>query len=264
MIKELYFAWYAIKKNIQSSSELRTSFLMNVAGMAINNTAFIFLWAYFVKSVGVIGGWTVADIVGLQGFMALSYGIVFSVASGLRKLPEYVASGAFDRFMLSPKNLLIRTATASFSVSALGDMVFGIVSLVIYGFLIQMNFFQILLTLLLIIISSVVFIAALTAITSASFIFIDAVAVTSGMLELFITPAIFHGGAFQGLMRFIFTFIIPSLLVGSLPVEVVRDMSWDKFLLIFVLSVVWSLLSVKIFYAAVKKYESSKFMNFVI
>jgi ABC-2 type transport system permease protein len=55
MMREIYFALYAIKKNIQSSAELRTSFLMNVFGMAINNTAFIFLWVSFVHSVGIIG-----------------------------------------------------------------------------------------------------------------------------------------------------------------------------------------------------------------
>src|SRR3989338_6542662 len=104
MMKELKFALYAIKKNIQNSAELRTSFLMNIVGMSINNTAFIILWGFFVKSVGVIGGWTVADIIGLQGFVALCFGIVFSAGAGIRKLADYTASGAFDRFMLSPKN----------------------------------------------------------------------------------------------------------------------------------------------------------------
>ena len=75
-MKELKFALYAIKKNIQSSAELRTSFLMNIVGMAINNTAFIFLWIFFVKSVGIIGGWTIYDIIALQGFTAVCFGII--------------------------------------------------------------------------------------------------------------------------------------------------------------------------------------------
>ena len=77
MMKEIYFAFYAIKKNIQSSAELRTSFVTNIVGMAINNTAFIIIWIFFVKSVGIINGWTAADIIGLMGFTALSYGVVF-------------------------------------------------------------------------------------------------------------------------------------------------------------------------------------------
>ncbi|MFA6919006.1 MAG: ABC-2 family transporter protein [Patescibacteria group bacterium] len=262
MMKELYFAWYAIKKNIQSSAELRTSFLMNIIGMTINNTAFILLWVFFVKSVGVIGGWTAIDIIGLQGYVALSFGIVFSMGAGLRKLPDYNASGAFDRFMLSPKNLLIRIATSSFAVSALGDMVFGITCLIIYAFFIHANFYQIFLMPLLVIISAMVFLSAVITIYSTSFFFTDADSVTTGIFELFMTPSMFHGGAFQGAMRFIFTFLIPSLLIGTLPVEIIKHISLSKLLLIAVLALFWFMISIKIFNRAVKKYESSNFMTF--
>lgn len=262
MMKELRFALYAIKKNIQSSAELRTSFVMNILGMAINNTAFIILWGFFVKSVGVIGGWTVADIIGLQGFVALCFGIVFSAGAGIRKLADYTASGAFDRFMLSPKNLLIRTATSSFSVSALGDIVFGIVCLGIYAFLIHATIYQILLIALLVIISTIVFLAAAIAIYSTSFFFTDASSVTGSLFELFLTPSLFHGGAFQGVMRFIFTFAVPSLLIGALPVEIVRDISLGKLLLVSVLAIFWFVVSINIFNRAIRKYESSNFMTF--
>ncbi len=262
MFKELYFAWYAIKKNIQSSAELRTSFLMNVIGMAINNSAFVLLWVFFVKSVGVIGGWTAADIVGLLGFGALSYGLVFSVAIGVRKLPDYVASGSFDRFMLSPKNILLRVATSAFSSSAVGDIVFGVASLAVYAVLIRMDLIQLLMMLALIIMTTITFLSIVIAVFSISFFFMDANSVSSGLFELFLTPSIFHGGAFQGVMRFIFIFLIPSLLIGALPVEAVRNISELKFLLIAALTVFWFILSIKIFYRAVKRYESSNFMTF--
>ena len=262
MMKELHFALYAIKKNIQSSAELRASFLMNIAGMAINNTAFIILWIFFVKSVGIIGGWGAADIIGLQGFVALCFGIVFSMGAGIRKLANYTASGVFDRFMLSPKNLLVRIATSSFDVSALGDIVFGIVCLGIYAFLIHTSIYQILLIALLVIISTVVFLAAAIAIYSTSFFFMDASSVTGSLFELFLTPSLFHGGAFQGITRFIFTFIIPSLLIGTLPVEIVRNISLGKLLLVGVLALFWFIISISIFNQAIKKYESSNFMTF--
>ena len=84
----------------------------------------------------------------------------------------------------------------------------------------------------------------------------------SSLFELFFTPSLFHGGAFQGAMRFIFTFVIPSLLVGSLPVEIVRDISINKLLLVAVLGLFWFVISIKIFNKAIKKYESSNFMTF--
>jgi ABC-2 type transport system permease protein len=262
MLKEIKFALYAIKKNIQSSAELRTSFLMNVFGMMINNTAFIILWIYFIKSVGIIGGWTPADIVGLQGFLALSYGIIFSFGNGIRWLPEYVSSGGFDRFMLSPKNLLSRIATSSFNSSAIGDITFGIICLVVYALLIHTSFYQILVLLLLVIFSTIIFLAFSIVVFSTSFFFVDSGSVTSGFFELFITPSLFHGGAFQGAMRFIFTFILPSLLVGTLPVEAIKDMSILKLSVVGLFSFIWMFISIKVFNKAVKKYESSNFMTF--
>lgn len=261
-MKEIHFALYAIKKNIQSSAELRTSFLMNIFGMAINNIAFLVLWIFFVQSVGVIGGWTSADIIGLQGFIALCYGIVFSAGNGIRKLVDYTTSGAFDRFMLSPKNLLLRIATSSFGVSALGDFIFGIVCLGLYAGLIHASLYQIFLMMVLIVLSTIMFLAATIIIYSTSFFFSDANSVTSGLFELFVTPSMFHGGAFQGAMRFVFTFLVPSLLIGVLPVEIVRNISLDKLLVVTLLTIFWFLASILIFNWSVRKYESANFMTF--
>ena len=262
MFKEIKFALYSIKKNIQSSAELRTSFLMNVIGMAVNNTAFIFLWVFFIKSVGIIGGWTAGDIIGLQGFLAISYGLVLSGAYGLRKLPDSVTSGSFDRFMLSPKNLILRIATSSFGASAVGDVIFGVICLFAYCFLIHVSLYQIILLLILILLSTSIFLSVTILIGAISFQFTDAGTVYDGMFEIFFTPALFHGGAFQGVMRFIFTFIIPSLLIGTIPVEALKDISIAKIILLIIMAIFLFLLSIFLFNRSVRKYESSNFMTF--
>lgn len=262
MKNELRFAFYAIKKNIQSSAELRTSFLMNIIGMAINNIAFVFLWIYFIKSVGIIGGWTTYDIIGLNGFTALTYGIVVSIFMGLRKIPEYVSSGSFDRFMLSPKNLIIRIATSAFSSSAVGDAVFGLICFGIYGFLIHITLLQIIFVLILVVFGSIVFFSLALVINALSFYFTDASSFTDGVFQLFFTPTLFHGGAFQGALRFIFTFIIPSLLISAIPTETVKSLSYKSLLLVGFLSLVWFFIAIKLFKKSVKKYESSNFMTF--
>lgn len=261
-MKELKFALYAIKKNIQNNAGLKTSFLMNVFGMAINNTAFIIIWVSFVKTVGVINGWTASDIIGLMGFCTLSFGLVLSVGDGLRRMPEQVSTGIFDRFMLSPKNLIARIATSSFGSSAVGDVMFGIICLIFYGLLIKASLVQIFLILFLIFITTVIFFALVLIIFSTSFLFVDSGQMTDGIFNFFITPSIFNGGVFHGIMKFIFIFIIPALLLGTVPVEIVRDLSLSKFVLISILTVFWFIFSIKIFNLAVRKYESSNFMTF--
>lgn len=259
---ELRFAIYAIKKNIQSSAELRTSFLLNIVGMAINNTALIVLWVLFARTVGVIGGWRAVDIVGMQGFVALSFGLVFSACTGLERLPDIVASGAFDRFMLSPKNLLLRVATSSFSVSGLGDILFGLICITFYGIVIHVDVYQVIGMVIVALLSTIVFLAMTIAVFSTGFFVVDAGTFSHSLFELFLTPSLFHGGAFHGAMRLFFTFIIPSLLIGSLPVEAIRDVSFTKLILVAVLAFVWLILSIRIFYSAVRRYESSSFMTF--
>ncbi len=69
-------------------------------------------------------------------------------------------------------------------------------------------------------------------------------------------------GVVLGAMRFVFTFIIPSLVVGALPIEIIRDISIDKLILCAFLALIWLIVSFKIFKWGVKKYESSNFMTF--
>lgn len=261
-MKELTFALCAIKKNIENSAELRTSFVANVIGMMINNVAFVILWGSFVLSVGIIHGWTVTDVIGLQGFMACSFGMAFSAANGLRKIPEYVTNGVFDQCLLSPKHLLIRAATMSFGTSAIGDLFFGVTCLFLYGILSHLTLPQVLLGFFFVLISALMFLAAIIVVISTSFFFMDATIVTTGLFELFLTPSLFHGGIFQGTTRFIFTFLIPSLVVAALPVEIIKHPSLEKIILVTCVAIAWFLLSLKIFYAGVKRYESSNLMTF--
>jgi ABC-2 type transport system permease protein len=262
MWKELSFGLYCMKKNIQSSAELRTSFLTNVIGMMINNVALLIVWMFFAQAVGQVGGWTAYDMIGLMGFNAISYGAVFSMLGGLRRLPEYTASGAFDRFMLSPKNIIIRVTTSHLSVSAIGDVLYGIVCLVVYAAIIHATLFQFLLACVLIVLVIVVFFSAALVAHSVAFVLTDAISTASVGFELFFTPSMFHGGAFQGALRVFFIFVIPSLLISALPVEVMKNIDISKLALMTVLASLWCWFAIWIFYQGVRRYESANLGGF--
>ncbi|MES2930602.1 MAG: ABC-2 family transporter protein [Patescibacteria group bacterium] len=262
MKKELHFALLAIKKNLQSSAELRTSFLMNVIGMIFNDIAFILIWLFLIKTTGNIGGWGAADIFGLQGFVALSFGLVLSFGAGLRNMSPLVNSGVFDQLLLSPKNLIVRVATSSFSASVFGDIVFGIACISIYLVMIHATGIQVLLTIILLFFGTVAFFGVVLLVQSISFYFVDSENINTSIFDLFLMPSMFYGGAFQGSMRFIYTFIIPALVIGTLPVEAITHLSYQKVFLVVILSIAWFCLSLLVFKKAVKKYESANFMTF--
>jgi ABC-2 type transport system permease protein len=173
-----------------------------------------------------------------------------------------VANGSFDRFMLSPKNILMRVVTSSFSAAGLGDLVFGVACMVIYGVLIHASMMQVLLMVILVALSTIIFFAVTVVIYSVSFLFTDAAFVVDGLFTLFLTPSLFHGGAFQGALRAFFMFVIPALLVGTIPVEIVKDISMGKLAIVAIFTVIWLVLSIKIFNRAIRHYESSNLMTF--
>ena len=56
MKKEITFMLYSIRKNFESSTELRTSFLINMFGMIINNISFVLIWVFLVIWIGCTAG----------------------------------------------------------------------------------------------------------------------------------------------------------------------------------------------------------------
>lgn len=251
-----------IKKNLKNAKELKSSFIINIIGMMLNNLAFLIIWYYFGASIGNINGWEPFDIFGLYAISATSYGIISSFLAGIFKLPDYISGGSFDKYLLTPKNILLKVSTSTISISALGDLIFGIICLIIFIIISKLTIFQILLSLILIIISSIIFYAFSLICMSISFCLMDGYNVSNGLFGLFLSNSLYHGGAYTGIIRIIFIFLIPSLLLGAIPVEIIKYYNIYKLLFIIILSIIWLIISIIFFYKSLKKYESNNFFGF--
>lgn len=261
-MRNFKLAMLNIKKNFQNAKELRSAFITSIVGMCINNTAFIYLWINFGAAVGDINGWGKYDIIGLNGFCAISYGIVFSFFYGIGNIPRYISSGNLDKYLLTPKNTLLKIATSAVSTSAIGDLIFGLICCVLYIFLVNLSLVQVLLSLVFIITTSIIFFAFTLISVSLSFYFMEGDNISNGVFQIFLTPSLYHGGAFNKVLRIIFTFVIPALLVGAIPVEILKDISLLKIFGVLGLSIFWLAVSILFFYKSLKRYESNNFFGF--
>ena len=133
-MKNIKFALLNIKKNFKNEKELKSSFIISIVGMLINDVSFLILWYYFGKKLGVVNGWGPMDIFGLYGFATTAFGIVVSMFLGMIEIPNYISSGSFDKYLLTPKNILLKVSTSKISVSAFGDLLFGIICFTIFAF----------------------------------------------------------------------------------------------------------------------------------
>ena len=251
-----------IKKNFKNEKELKSSFIISVIGMAINNIAFLILWYYFGKTIGEINGWKPLDIFGLYGFSSTSYGIVNSLFAGMFKIPEYITSGNFDKYLLTPKNILLKISTSKISTSALGDLLFGVVCFIVFTIYNKLTIVQLLISFLLIIVSSLIFYSFSLLCMSISFYLMDGHNVSNGLYGTFLSNSLYHGGAFTRVLRIIFIFIVPSLLLGAVPVEIVKNLDINNLIMTLGLTIFWFCVSVLFFYKSLRKYESNNFFGF--
>ena len=251
-----------IKKNIKNEKELKSSFIISVVGMMLNNISFLVLWYYFGKTVGELNGWKPMDIFGLYGFSCTSFGIVASLFSGLFEIPSYISTGNFDKYLLTPKNILLKVSTSKISTSAFGDLLFGITCFIIFSVYSKISLIQLMLAVFLIIISSIVFYAFSLVCMSISFYLMDGYNVSQGLYGMFVSSSIYHGGAYTGMLRIIFTFLMPSLLLGVIPVEIIKNASLKSIIMIVLLAICWLIFSIVFFYKSLKKYESNNLYGF--
>lgn len=251
-----------IKKNIKNEKELKSSFIISVVGMMLNNISFLVLWYYFGKTVGELNGWKPMDIFGLYGFSCTSFGIVASLFYGLFEIPNYISTGNFDKYLLTPKNILLKVSTSKISTSAFGDLLFGITCFIIFSVYSKISLIQLMLAIFLIIISSIVFYAFSLVCMSISFYLMDGYNVSQGLYGMFVSNSIYHGGAYTGVLRIIFTIVMPSLLLGAIPVEIIKNISLKSIIMIVLLTICWFAISIMFFNKSLKKYESNNLYGF--
>ena len=263
-MRNVKLALLNIKKNFQNAKELKSAFITSIIGMCINNIAFIVLWYYFGKMVGNINGWEPFDIFGLYGFSATSFGLVCSFFYGVFNIPTYISTGNFDKYLLTPKNTLLKVSTSAISTSAIGDLVFGLICFGIFAIVSKLTFLQVIISIILMFVASIIFFAFSLICMSVSFYLMDGENISQGLYGMFVSASLYHGGAFTGVLKAIFVFVIPSLLLGAVPVELVKSMSLCHICLISLLIVFWLILSIVFFYRSLRKYESNNFFGFGI
>lgn len=258
---EILAAVAFMRANLKAAAELRTAFALQIIGMMINNMSFVIIWLFFSHAFGAVNGWGPAEIVMLDGLAALIFGIAFGFGSGARSLPDIIHNGVFDNILLNPRILYIRISVSRLEVSALGDMIFGLILVVIGAVMMEVSPLQFLLLISSIPPASLIMLNMGIIASSIAFLLTDAMEVSRNIFEIFFGPSLYPGGLFQGNLRFFFMFVVPSLFVGAIPVEIIRDSDIKTFILTWTMAIFWTLVALTLLNKGVKYYESSNLIG---
>ena len=256
VVSELRVARLVWVTNVRAAMENRIAFAMQILGMMVNDFAFVIIWTFFFQAVGAVNGWGGWESVGLLGFGTASFGLAFGFGGGVTWLPRYVEDSSLDGFLLSPRNVLWRMMTSRFDLPAFGDVLFGVILLTVFAVKMQLSLWAIVLLIGCIVPAAFITLSMSLIAGCIAFFLQDAQGIAFSVFKTFLTPTLYPSGLFPGPAKLFFIFVIPSLVVGGLPVQAVEEGSFSLFLLIWGLGILWLLVGIGVFYASLKRYES--------
>lgn len=239
-----------------NAASLRASFILQVIGMMINNAGIAIAWVLFISVFGTVNGWGVADVLAVQGIGSLTFGLAYSVCHGAITFSNDIRRGAFDSYLLRPLSVLPLVWRSYFSESTFGDMLFGFLLIGIAMVLSGAPLTTLAIALLLAIPGAMIMLAMSTLTSSYAFWRPDDRLIGDMLMRIFMVPAMYPVGPFPVVMRAIYSFVIPSLLVAGIPWEAARDHAPVTILLVWIAGFAWLGLAALVFHVGLKRYES--------
>jgi len=128
---KLIFSYFWL--NIKKEWKYKTSFFMQIAMMILNDLFFIIQWYIIFQLVDNIGGYGFNETMLLWAMAAGGFGVGRAFFGGAWNIKDLVYDGRLDVYLTQPKSVLVNVACSSTEISALGDILYSFVVLMIIG-----------------------------------------------------------------------------------------------------------------------------------
>jgi ABC-2 type transport system permease protein len=216
------FARALLATNLKSALALRSAFVVQALFMVVNNVVFFVFWWILLRRVPDIRGWQLPDVALLFGVAATSFGLVVTLAGGVRHLGECIEDGELDTLLAQPQPTLLYALGIRSRASGVGDALSGIGFIAASGYLTAASAPLIALVILA---AAGTFLASGVIFFSLAFWLSRTETVSRQLWELLITFSLYPEPLFGGALRLVLFTLLPAGFVGYLPVQVVRQPS---------------------------------------
>lgn len=245
-----------IKYGIMREMINKTSFIMRVLFMILNNASFIIQWVVIYSIKDNVGGYTFEEILLLWGIAASTYGFSHFFFKRAYSLSDIITNGKLDSFLVQPKNVLISAITTDVEVSALGDLLYGFIVLFISGISVSKLFLFLFFT----ITGGIIMTDIAVILGSLSFWLGRADIIADSGNNLLVQFATYPDGIFKGLAKMLLLTVIPIGLISYFPVWIMTKFDIKLTLIIVTATIVLTLLSFIVFNRGLRRYSSSNLM----
>ena len=257
VVRELKLILLSVKYNIAKEMTNKVTFLTNIIFMILNNASFIVQWLIFYSIKDNIGGYHLNDVILLWGIASGTYAICFIFFGGCFHLPNLIMDGKIDAYLIQPKNTLLSILSSKSKISAIGDLIYAYIMLFIYGFSIK----SFLLFTLFIITGGIIITAMGTIFGSLAFYITKADTVSNSIMSMILSFDTYPDGIFKGVVKILFYTIIPIGFIAYMPLNIIKSFNIILFIIIMLVTILFTILAFIIFYKGLKRYSSSNLMS---
>lgn len=237
---------------IRASMADRTNFLLQMAGMVVNNGFFLGLWILFFAGFHSVGGWGAADMALLLGLIMTIVGVSGVAFGGYRDMAAVILSGDVDGLLTQPKPVLSRLLSRDSLPSAWGDLVVGLAILVGYGHLTPD---QAPLAAAGLACGLVVYLGAATAFASLAFWARGARSFARDLTDFMILFCSYPGSIFTGASKLAVYTLLPAGFIVLAPVRLVRAPSLAALATVAGAAVVYAAIALALFSLGLARYR---------
>lgn len=260
--RDLRVYWHCLHLQVRSTMSLRGAFALQIFGMVVNNTTLIIAWLFFFYQFGTVNGWQAKELIAVMGINMLVFGIVMLFSVGILDLPRHVDRGSLDGILTKPSPLILQLAGGNIDATTFGDTLLGLGIVAWYMSITDINIAKLAVFFVAIFAALIIFwcFAILLPSLLAFYIF-DGERISRYLGSIFIDSGVYPTGLLTGPLRTFLMIVIPGLLMGAVPLEVLYRFGWkEAFLGVFV-AVFWLAVSLWAFRHSIRRYESSNLIG---
>ena len=249
-----------LAQDLKSKMSYRADFIISTIGMIFTNiSGFVSFWILF-RSFPSINGWGYYEMLFLYGFSLVALTPVQCLFDNNWSLRQYVYSGDFIKYCFRPINLFFYYQSEVFDIKGLGQLAFGLGTLIYSWTKIGLGFTPlILLKMTVFLITASLVMAAMQNAAAATCFWIQNSFYILDLVTRFKDYAKYPITIFSPVFRFIFTFFLPIAFIAYYPSLVVLRpgevplLSWLSPLI----AVVFFRLSYKLWMRGAMKYNGT-------
>ena len=253
MIRAIIFWSHLLKMSLKSAISQKGVFLTECALIILNNLLFFFLWWIFFQRFQEVGEWTFQDMTALIAISSGAYGFMQIGFGGIKKIAYLILTGNLDSFLIQPQNILVHVIGSKSFAKGWGHVMTATLLTIFGGFATPLTMP---LAFLCMFLGSFIFASIGVIAYSLPFWMGSIESVSKKYYESLLLFSMYPTNIYSGILKVVMFTLIPAGLIGSIPIELLRDFSIFKLLLLMGSAVSFIALAFFIFNTGLKRYES--------